>query len=215
VEELTSSAIQEQPAGIQALAHTSPGMMLQFAIAGLLTCAQILVSERKSRSLQRLLTTNTARVHILFGHFLAIFVLILTQFLLLLSFGQFALHLNYLNAPDATMLMAFCAALAISALGLLIGVVAQSEEQAIIISLVLMFALSGIGGAMVPLEITGKAFQAFGHISPIAWAMDGFKNILLRGLGLQAVLLPCAALTGFGILFFTLATWRFSTAEEK
>ncbi len=70
------------------LAHSSPGMMLQFAIAGLLTAATVIVNERKTRSLQRLLTTATSRVQILLGHYLAIFTLIFGQFLLLIVFGQ-------------------------------------------------------------------------------------------------------------------------------
>ena len=64
IEETTSLAIQKTGNGGSALAHTAPGMMLQFAIAGLLTCAQVIVAERKSRTLQRLLTTATSRVHI-------------------------------------------------------------------------------------------------------------------------------------------------------
>jgi len=215
VSETTSSAIKKQASGVQTLSHTSPGMMLQFAIAGLLTSAQILVTERRSRSLQRLLTTATSRLHILLGHFLAIFVLIFCQFLLLITFGQLALRVNYLQAPGATLLVAFCAALCIAALGLLIGSLAKSGEQAIIFSLVPMFVFSGLGGAWVPLEVTGVTFQAIGHVSPVAWAMDGFKNILLRGLGLESVLLPSAALAGYAALFFLLAARRFSTAEEK
>lgn len=215
VSETTSSAIQKQPKGLQSLAHNSPGMMLQFAIAGLLASAQILVTERKSRSLRRLLTTATRRVHILLGHYLAILVMLLCQFFLLIAFGQFALRVNYLSAPGATLLVAFGAALCIASLGLLIGTVAKDEEQAIIFSLVLMFVNAGMGGAWVPLEITGPTFQAIGHLSPVAWAMDGFKNVVLRGQGLEFVLLPFAALAGYAVLFFILATWRFSTAEEK
>jgi hypothetical protein len=39
----------------------------------------------------------------------------------------------------------------------------------------------------VPLEYTGAAFQAIGHISPVTWAMDGFKNIVARELGFSSV----------------------------
>ena len=74
------------------MAHSSPGMMLQFAIAGLMTAAAIIVSERKSRSLQRLLTTATSRVHILIGHYLAMFALIFGQFVMLMTFGQLILQ---------------------------------------------------------------------------------------------------------------------------
>ncbi len=215
VQETTSSAVEATDDGVEALAHTAPGMMLQFAIAGLLTCAQVIVTERKSRTLQRLLTTAARRVDILLGHYLAIFSLIFAQFAALIAFGQFILHVNYLRVPAATFFVAFCAALCIAAMGLLIGVLARNEEQAVTFSLIPMFVLSGLGGAWVPLEVTGETFAKIGHLSPVAWAMDGFKNISIRGLGFNSVLLPAAALVGYAVIFFILAVWRLSTAEEK
>ncbi len=215
VRETTSTAIQKASDQQMALSHTSPGMMLQFAIAGLLTAAQIIVTERKSRTFQRLLTTATRRTHVLFGHYLAIFILIFAQFTMLITFGQYALHVAYLRLPAATFLVAFCAALCIAALGLLIGIVARSEEQAISFSLIPMFVFAGLGGAWMPLEFTGDTFQTIGHLSPIAWGMDGFKNICVRGLGFESVLLPAAALAGYAVLFFALAAWRLNASEEK
>jgi ABC-2 type transport system permease protein len=205
---------QKVSSQIASLAHTSPGMMLQFAIAGLLTCATVIVNERKTRSLQRLLTTATNRLHILLGHYLAIFTLIFVQFLVLLTFGQLILKVDYLRLPAATLLVAFASSLCIAAMGLLIGVLAKGEEQAIAFSLIPMFVFSGLGGAWVPLEYTGAAFQAIGHVTPVAWAMDGFKNITVRLLGLESVLLPSAALAGYALLFFLLAVWRFRKVSE-
>lgn len=213
VNETSSLVIEKEGGQNNAMTHTSPGMMLQFAIAGLLTAAQIIVTERKSRTLQRLLTTATRRTHILCGHFLAIFFLIFTQFTILIIFGQFVLKVNYLRLPSATMLVAFSAALCISALGLLIGILAKTEEQAITFSLIPMFVFSGLGGAWVPLEFTGKTFQAIGHLSPVAWGMDGFENIIARGLGLESVWLPALVLLAYALGFFLLAVWRFRKME--
>jgi ABC-2 type transport system permease protein len=196
------------------LAHTAPGMMLQFSIAGLLTSAQLMVNERKSHALQRLLTTATARLHILLGHYSAILTMILGQFIVLLTFGHFVLGVRYLDAPVATLLVAVAAALCIAGLGLLIGSVARTEEQAVIFSLVPMFLLAGLGGAWVPLEVTSATFQIVGHLSPVAWALDGFKAVTVRGLGLEAVLLPCAALVAYALLFLSLAAWRFQRMQE-
>jgi ABC-2 type transport system permease protein len=215
VVETTSSVVPKVADGGMSLAHTSPGMMMQFAIAGLLTAAQIIVTERKSRTLQRLLTTSVRRIHILIGHFLAIFTLIFSQFMILIAFGQFALKVDYLRAPSATLLVAFSAALCISAMGLSIGVIAKSEEQAVTFSIIPMFVFSGLGGAWVPLEVTGETFQIIGHLTPVAWAMDGFKNVIIRGFGIDSVLIPSAVLAGYAILFFTIAAWRLSASEEK
>lgn len=214
IEETTSLALQKPSNENAAFAHTAPGMMLQFAIAGLLTAAQIIVAERKSRTLQRLLTTATNRIHIVVGHYLAIFLLVFTQFIILITFAQLVLKVHYLRVPLATLLVAFSAALCISALGLLIGILARTEEQATIFSLIPMFVFAGLGGAWVPLEVTGPTFQIIGHLSPVAWGMDGFENIVARGLGFGSVLLPAAALTIYGALFFGLAVLRFRKINE-
>ena len=216
VAETTSAAIETKPqSGVAAFAHTSPAMMLQFAIAGLITAATVIVNERKSRCLQRLLTTATSRLQILLGHYLAIVTIILCQFIILIVFGQLILKLDYLRAAGATLLVTLMSALCIGALGLLIGVLAKSEEQAIMFSLIPMFILSALGGAWVPLEITGPTFSTIGHISPVAWALDGFENIIARGLGFGSVLVPAAALLGYALLFFVLAAWRFRRSEER
>jgi ABC-2 type transport system permease protein len=215
VVEQASQVIQSEISSGPSMANISPGMMLQFAIAGLLVSSSMIVTERKSRCLQRLLTTSTSRLQILFGHYMAIFIQILCQFVILIVFGQVLLKVNYLRAPAATLLVAVCAAACIAALGLLIGTLARSEEQAIIFSLVPMFVLAGLGGAWVPLEVAGPTFVTIGHFLPVAWAMDGFKSVAIRGLGVQAVLLPAAVLIAYGLAFFLLATWRFHALEEK
>jgi ABC-2 type transport system permease protein len=215
IDRTAGPAVKAQSANSMWAAHSSPGMMLQFAIAGLMTAAAVIVTERKSRSLQRLLTTATSKLDILVGHYLAMFALILGQFFLLMTFGKIFLGVDYLRVPAATILVAAAAAACISALGLLIGVFAKSEEQTTILVMIPMFVLSGLGGVWMPLEYTGATFQAIGHASPLAWAMDGFKNIVARGLGFNTVLIPVAVLAGYTLLFFALAMWRFWSAEEK
>jgi ABC-2 type transport system permease protein len=213
--ETTSSVVPDNKGQNATLVQMAPGMMLQFSIAGLLTAAQVIVAERKSRTFQRLLTTSARRIHILFGHYLAIFSLIFSQFLILISFGQFALGVQYLRVPSATLLVAFSAALCISAMGLLIGIIAKSEEQAVIFSIIPMFVFSGLGGAWIPLEVTSATFQIVGHLTPVAWGMDGFKNVIIRGFGIDSVLLPSGALVVYALVFFSIAAWRLSAVEES
>jgi ABC-2 type transport system permease protein len=72
-----------------------------------------------------------------------------------------------------------------------------------------MFIFAAMGGAWFPLEVAGKTFAAIGHVMPTAWAMDGFQNILMRGLAFSSVLLPAGILVLYAFAFFGLAIWRF------
>jgi ABC-2 type transport system permease protein len=189
--------------------QASPGMLLMFVIFGLNTVAMVLVLERRTKTLQRLLTTSISRAEIIAGHILGMFVVVFLQEILLVVVGQVGFGVNYLREPLAVLLVMIALALWIACLGLFIGVVAKGDDQVTLLAMIAMFIFSALGGAWFPLEITGQTFSTIGHLTPGAWAMDGFKNIVLRGLGLTSVLLPVGVLLAYAGAFFGLAIWRF------
>jgi ABC-2 type transport system permease protein len=190
-------------------AQSSPGNMMQFGMMGVMGSASIIVHERTSRTMRRLLTTAISRVGIILGHYLAILAMGVVQQVLMVAFGSAVLGLGYMRQPMATATMVATTALWTSAMGLLIGVLAKSEEQVTMLSIIPSLVLSGLGGAWMPLESTGDVFRTVGHVTPVAWAMDGFKDILVRGLGLEAILLPAGILLAYAAACFGLAVWRF------
>ncbi len=137
------------------------------------------------------------------------------QFTILIAFGQWVLGLDYMRIPLATLLVALASTACLAALGLLIGTLAKTDEQAIIFSLIPMFIFAGLGGAWVPLEFTGDVFRSIGHLTPIAWSMDGFQNIIARDLGIESVIVPSLALAGYAVLFFSVAALLFDRSEER
>jgi ABC-2 type transport system permease protein len=189
--------------------QASPGILVQFAIFGLITSAQILVQERKTRTLQRLMTTAMKPWEIVAGHLLAMFGLVFLQTAMLVIFGQLALNVNYLREPLGTLLVSVALGLWVAAMGLLIGVIAKADDQVILYSMVAMFLFSALGGTWFPLEAAGGAFAAIGKAMPSYWAMNGYQNILIRGLGFESAWMPTLMLLVYALGFFALAVWRF------
>jgi ABC-2 type transport system permease protein len=175
----------------------------------------LLIQERKTRCLQRLITTNMRSSHLIGGHWLAMFVMVFLQTAILIVFGQLVLKVNYLASPLGTLLVAIGLCTWVASMGLLVGVIAKSEEQAILISMVAMILFASLAGAMVPLDVGSRLFYTVGHLTPGAWAMDGFQNILVRGLGLSSTIQPTLILLGYALLFFILAVWRFRQHTES
>jgi ABC-2 type transport system permease protein len=201
------------PLGGNPYNQSSPGMLVMFAVFGLVSSANILVQERKTRTLQRLMTTSMKRYEIIAGHLLAMFAVVFLQELILVTFGQLALKVDYLSQPAATLLVAITLGLWVSSLGLLISVIAKDDSQVVLFSLIAMFIFSALGGAWFSLEVASPVFAAVGHISPAAWAMDGFKNILIRGLEISSVIVPTGMMLLYALVFFGLAVWRFQKNE--
>jgi ABC-2 type transport system permease protein len=189
--------------------QASPGILVQFAIFGLVTSGQILMQERKTRTLQRMMTTALPSWQIIAGHLLAMFALVFIQEIILVVFGQIALGVGYAREPLAVLMITIALGLWVAAMGLLIGILAKNDSQVVLFSLIAMFIFSALGGAWFPLEASSGAFAAVGKIMPSAWAITGFQNILLRGLGLESAWLPFFVLLGYAFGFFALALWRF------
>jgi ABC-2 type transport system permease protein len=207
--EQASAAAGEGDGEFDGNAQASPGLLVQFAIWSLIMSGSTVVLERTTGAMQRLLTTPIQRWQIIAGHALGMFALTFAQELLLLAFGQFALGVDYLRQPVAILLVALALALWVVGLGMLIGALAETDTHVMMYSLLAMFLFTGLGGAWFPLEGTGAAFQAIGRLTPTYWAMLGFQNVILRGMGLSSVLTSAAILLAYAVLFFGLAVWRF------
>ena len=216
---ISAEVTQTAPEGAQttsednAFAHSLPGMMAQFAIASLIGASEIIVQERKSGSLYRLLGTAVSKPEILLGHWLAMFAMIFLQFNILIIFGQIFLRLNFLNAPLATLLLSIASCAVVASLGLLIGILAKIPEQTVVFSLIPMFIFSGLGGAWVPMELLGETVRRVSLFTPVAWIMTGFKDILLRGANVSRVSLPILVLLGFAAIFLIPAVILFYSRE--
>jgi ABC-2 type transport system permease protein len=193
--------------------QASPGIMVQFVIFGLVTSGQILVQERKTRTLQRMMSTSLHAWQIVAGHMLAMFAVVFVQEILLLVFGQLALGVDYAHETLAVLLISISLGLWIAAMGLLIGVLAKTDSQVVLASLLAMFVFSAMGGAWFPLEASSGAFAAIGKQLPSAWAITGYQNILVRGLGLESAWVPTLVLMAYTLGFFVLAVWRFRKME--
>ncbi len=213
VERQTSPEGDQAASQDNAFAHSLPGMMAQFAIAGLIGAAEIVVQERKSGVLDRLRGTAVSKSEILVGHWLAMFGMIFVQFIVLVAFGQIFLRLDFFGAPLATLALSVASCAFVASLGLLIGILAKMPEQTSIYALIPMFLFAGLGGAWVPMDILGETVQKVSRFTPVAWIMSGFKDILLRGAGLSEVWLPVLILLGFSTLFLIPAILLFYKRE--
>jgi ABC-type multidrug transport system permease subunit len=212
---VTAIETQTAPDGSQAtldenaFAQSLPGMMAQFAIAGLMGAATIIVQERKCGAYDRLLGTAVPKFAILTGHWLAMFGMIFLQFFVLVIFGQLFLRLDFFAAPWATLLLSITSCAFVASLGLLIGILAKEPEHSAILALIPMFLFSGLGGAWVPLDILGEQVQQISRFTPIYWIMTGFREILLRGGKLSDIHVSLLALIAFSVLFFVPAVVLF------
>jgi ABC-2 type transport system permease protein len=112
------------------------------------------------------------------------------------------------NGP-ALILVSLALAAAANGLGLLVAALGKSEAQVNSLSVLLAVTLAALGGMMVPAFVMPGFMKTLSLFTPHAWALAGYHDAIIRGLGLREVLPETGVLLGFAALFFAGALWRF------
>jgi ABC-2 type transport system permease protein len=211
VEFLLSGSAQKLSTGEilqQGLGQSVPGMGTMFVLMTIMGGMSALIVDRQQWTLQRLAAMPVSRSTLLSGKILARFCLGLLQFLVVFIVGAL-LGMNFGKDPVALVLLAIVYTLSITALSFVIGAGLKSPAQAAGVALLLAFTLAPLGGAWWPMDISPRFLQIIGHISPIAWAMDGFTALTYHNAHLVDIWLPLVVLIGMTVVLFIIAVPRF------
>jgi ABC-2 type transport system permease protein len=194
------------PDGIE---QSSPGMMVMFAMFLMMGGAVVLIQERERGTLRRLMVMPIDKTTIILGKMGGILATGLVQMAILIICGALLFGVAWGQSPLALALMVVAFGLAITSMGMMLAALARTAAQANALATVIVLSLASLGGAWWPLEVVPPFLQTIGRLTPVAWAMSGFHDIITRGLGITAVLPEVGILLGFSLLFLTVGIVRF------
>jgi ABC-2 type transport system permease protein len=173
------------------------------------------IKERQQGSLQRLQSLATPPWVLLAGKALPYFVINQIQLVLIILEGMYLMPriggeaLTIGDSPGAIALVATGASFAAIGFGLMVAVFVRTTEQANVFGPTSVLILAALGGIMVPRFVMPPLMQQVGNLSPLAWALEGFLDVFLRGGGVREVLPEFLGLIAFGAACFAAAAWRF------
>ena len=180
-----------------------PGNLVTFVLMStILQAAVLLVSEKTSGVLRRVVTQPVTRAQILVGKLVSRYVLSLVQIALLLVGAR--LLFGYVPGPSVGAFAAVAAAFAFTTvgLGLLAGAVFSTVKQAAMVGWISALLMAAIGGAWWPLEVVGEPLRTIAYVFPTAWAMDGLLTVTVLDGGLAEVAKPVVVLLAMGAVLF-------------
>ncbi|HEU4325215.1 MAG TPA: ABC transporter permease [Roseiflexaceae bacterium] len=195
--------------GPSGMAHSSPGLLVMFAMFFALGGGMTLLQERDGGTLRRLLVMPCTRAELLGGKLLGIFLTSLAQMGILIAAGVLLFGVQWGQSPLGLALLVPAYALTVTAFSIALAAAVRTVAQLQAISVLLVMVLSALGGAWWPLEVVPAWLRAVGLLTPTFWAVDGFQDLITRGLGAEAVLPNIAALLAFAAAFMLLGVRRF------
>ena len=188
--------------------QSAPGMGSLYVMFTVLGGMAVLLRERRQWTLQRLIALPLSRAQILGSKIGVYFALGMIQYFIVFAVGA-AAGMNSGANPLALLTVMAAFVLCITALTFALAPWITSEGQASGLVLLLSLSLAPLGGAWWPLEIVPGFMQTLGHLSPVAWAMDGFHDLIWLNGGIGDVLPEVGVLLAAAIVLFAIGIRKF------
>jgi ABC-2 type transport system permease protein len=193
-----------------------PGVMglILMLISAMMTSVAI-VREKETGTMEVLLVSPLNPMLIVLAKAIPYFLIGVINVLTIIALSVFAMGLpvegNFFLLLGESMLFI----IACLSLGLLISTMAQSQQVALLISLlVLMLPTMLLSGFIFPVENMPKVLQWASNIVPATWYILMVKAIMLKGLGFAAVWKENLVLIGMTIFFLAVSIKRFNIRLE-
>ncbi len=188
-----------------------PGLLVMFLMFAVTMNAQSLVEERQNGTLERLMTTRVGVNQLFAGKFLAGVLRAVVQALILLALAFVVLRIG--DVSDFLELMVFAAlvAMAVSAIGLVIGSVARTRDQAIWAAVFITMFMTVFGGTFFDLTGSGP-LDLLSRFTLTRYAIDSMFGMLAGGQTLAGQGAGIAVHVGVAAIGLLLARTMFRVA---
>jgi ABC-2 type transport system permease protein len=173
--------------------------LVLFTFINSLAVAGVIVESRRLGVTRRVLAGPVAASTLVVGYATSRFVLALLQGLVVVVAGVVLFGVPWGDpVAVAALLVSFSAVAAAAAV--LIGAIARTPEQTQSFGIPLGIAMGMLGGALWPLELVPPWLRQIGHLTPHAWAMDGWIAVVFDGAGVPDIAVELGVLAAFGIV---------------
>jgi ABC-2 type transport system permease protein len=185
------------------------GWAMMFLLFTLTASASSLFEEKRSGVVLRLLASPVSRLHILWSKYIYNISLGFLQLIVLFSTGALLYQIDILSNFLNLILVVVAAATACSAFGMLLAAFSRSAAQANGLGMLLILTMSSIGGAWFPTSFMPSYIQTFSKLTIVYWSMDGFLQVLWRGVNTVEILPNLAILFFIAFLITLVSMWQF------
>ena len=139
------------------------------------------LNERSQGTLERLMASPLRRAEIVLGYMLGFTVLALVQSAEVLVFSLAVLNVH--NQGSVLLIFGMEALMAIAAvnLGIFLSMFARSEFQAVQFIPIVIVPQVLLSGVIFPVSLEPKVLQVLSDVLPLTYAVNGMRDIMIKG----------------------------------
>jgi ABC-2 type transport system permease protein len=200
--EITSENPMQQMLGLM-----MAGQMVFFAFFTGAYSMMSILEENEEGTLARMFTLPINRTAILAGKFLAVFLMVIVQGIVLIIAAHFIFKIQW-GDPWMVVLALLGQVVAAAGVGVLLISFVKTSRQAGPVLGGALTAMGMLGGLFTANIAMPEAFNRLAAFTPQGWVVRGWK-IVLNGLPVNEMLLPLAVMLVVGIIMFAFGAFRF------
>jgi len=196
------------PAGTGAFAPGAQSQLVLFMFLTSMTAATQLILTRQLGVSRRMLASPIRVRTILVGETLGRFGVAMLQGLFIVILSAIIFGVSW-GDPLAAGTIVVLFALVGTGAAMVVGVFSNNPDQAGALGVMAGMLLGALGGAMVPLEIFPEPAHTIAYLTPQAWAIQGLREVALRGGTVVDVLRELGVLVLYAVALMAIGTWQF------
>lgn len=181
--------------------------LVLFVFLTALAGSSALILTRQLGISKRMLSTPTPIRSIVIGESLGRFGTALVQGIYIMVLTLVIFSVDWGDPLGAVLILVALSAVGAGA-GMLLGSTFSNDQQAGGVGVMVALGLAALGGAMFPLDLFSPTMQRVAHITPHAWALDGYAELVRRGGSVVDILPELGVLTLYAAALLGLAAWR-------
>lgn len=211
----TFEADRVEDESLKAIQFVTPGL-LGWAIATSATfgAAATLVGWRTTKLLRRLRLAPVSTTTVVAARVAVTVAIAFGQLALFVGLGVAAFGLQLTGFWWMSVPLILAGTLAFMSIGLLAGSVSKTVEGATGLVNFVVLPMAFLSGSFIPLQAAPQWLNAVSRALPLRYLNEGMLDVMVRGEGPSAALMPILVLLGFAVVMVAIAS-RFFTWETE
>ncbi|TEU12193.1 MAG: ABC transporter permease [Anaerolineales bacterium] len=188
------------------------GMILYFQSS--LFTAMAIVRERELGTIEQLIVTPIKPLELIIGKVIPYVFIAFFNVLEVLAIGVFWFGVPVRGSLGLLLGLSALFLLSSLGIGIFISSVANTQQEAMLLTFLTMFPSIFLGGFFFPIEAMPDWLRVITYVIPLRYMLVIIRGIILKGVGLQILRQEVIALSIFGVVIMLLATARFRKKLE-
>lgn len=195
---------------LQMIDFVTPGLLgWAIAMSAAFGAAATLNGWRQSKLLRRIQLSPVPAHTVVGARIVATILIALVQTAIFLGIGTAGFGLTLTGSWWMSVPLVMCGTLCFMAIGLLSGAVAKTTEGAVNMANFLVLPMAFLSGSFFPLDGAPGWLQGLSKALPLRHLNDGMLDVMVRGEGPGAALLPMLILLAFATVLTAIAARLF------